>query len=201
MDYEKTCCNFSLETIELKWETWNLQKLQFSCGGSTTIKIGQNRIMLHENPIKFSKRIIQFVDLNQRTNFLRHMPKQVPWRFIKHRFCSRICFLLYGTICIHKKLAHVSTKVPVRKLDQVGWPTKFDLKEYKISPRGSLLVIMGVSETLDSKWLIPIFFDNLIMQRIRKGRQSGWKLRKIRKMRKGWIGAGSRRKLRWETND
>ena len=149
------------------------------------------------------------MDLNHGTYFLR---SKCLGNVSNTDFVQEFAFYCTVQFVPTEKLAHISTKGPVRKQDQVVRPTKFDLIEYNgylqristfcpypdISPRGSWLPIMGVSETLDSKWLIPIFFDNLIMQRIRKGRQSGWKLRK---MRKGWIGAGSRRKLRWETND
>ena len=141
--------------------------------------------------------------LQFRTYFMRQMPKKCLGNVSNTDFVQEFAFYCTVQFVSTEKLTHVLRKAQFENRTKLsGQPSLTLYKSQQIStcspypdisPRDSWLPITGVSETLDSKWLIPIFFDNLIMQRIRKGRQSGWKLRKMRKnekrLNRGWLKA------------
>lgn len=151
------------------------------------------------------------MNLNHRTYFLR----QMPWNFqvgnvSNTDFVQEFGFdetvqyvvqILYpqktGPRFYERPSSNTGPSLTWLNTNPIGYLhfvlIRIEYKSKHWTPRASWLPIMGVSETLDSKWLIPIFFDNLIMQRIRKGRQSGWRLRKMRtnekRLNRGWLKA------------
>ena len=133
----------------------------------------------------------------------------MPWKCIKDRFLSSEHYLI--AILASKHWLKLTRKSKFENRTHRVWLLKilvqtriyiiytvFVLTLIENKPK-ELLVhpFTRVSKTLDWKWLLwynlDIFFDNLIMQRIRKGRLSSLKLRKMRKYEKrlnrGWLKA------------